>query len=144
MHTLSAICPLFILFIMQNNTVADPGFLKGGFSFSLTKAPAQFEFKTKKKKKRVINLHTPLSPVFYIYCWIISTVIGAFQSDCSIRESRSDCSIRVYEFQKGVSVETLKPPWISHCNKDNLRGAVLLILYIRPVCCSLMLIIYCT
>jgi len=79
--------------------VADPGFLKGGFSFSLTKTSAQFELKTKKK---VINLHTSLSVVFYIYYWMISnktTVIRASQSDCSIRESRSDChSIRVYEF----------------------------------------------
>jgi len=32
-------------------SVADPGFLKGGFSFSLTKTPAQFELKTKQKKK---------------------------------------------------------------------------------------------
>ena len=48
--------------------MADPGFLKGGFSFSLTKTPAQFELKTKKKKKKI------------------------------------------YEFQKGVSIETLKPP----------------------------------
>ena len=64
-------------------------------------------------KKKVINLHTSLSVVFYIYYWMISnktTVIGASQSNCSIRESRSDCSIRVYEFQKGVYVETLKPP----------------------------------
>jgi len=99
-------------------SVADSGFLKGGFSFSLTKTPAQFELKTKKTtKKEVINLHTSLSAVFYIYNWMISnktTVIRAFQSDCSIKESRSDCSIRVYEFQKGVSVETLKPPWIRH------------------------------
>jgi len=32
--------------------VADPGFLKGGFSFSLTKTPAQFELKTKNKTKQ--------------------------------------------------------------------------------------------
>ena len=58
--------PLFYKYI----TVADPGFLKGGFSFSLTKTPAQFELKTKKKKK-VINLHTSLAAVFYIYYWMI-------------------------------------------------------------------------
>ena len=91
--------------------VGDPGFLNGGFSFSSTKTPAQFELKTKKRSSTFI-------PVFYIYYWMISnktTVFGASQSDCSIRESRTDCSIRVYEFQKGVSVETLKPPWIRHC-----------------------------
>ena len=40
------------IFIMKriNNPVAGPEFLKGGFSFSLTKTPAQFELKTKKKK----------------------------------------------------------------------------------------------
>ena len=95
-------------------TVADPGFLKGGFSFSLTKTPAQFELKTKKKKK-VINLqYFSLSSNY----WMISnktTVIGASQSDCSIIESRSDCSIRVYEFQKGLTIEPLTPPWIRHC-----------------------------
>jgi len=87
--------------------VVDPGFLKEGFSFSLTKMPAQLELKTKKK---VINHHTSLSAVFY---WMISnktTVIGASQSDCSIKESCSNCSIRVYEFQKEISVKTLKPP----------------------------------
>ena len=50
--------------------VADPGFLKGGFSFSLTNTPAQFELKTQKKKKekkKVINLQTSLSAVYYIY-----------------------------------------------------------------------------
>ena len=49
-----------------------------------TKTPAQFELKTKKK---VINLHTSLLAVFYIYYWMISnktTVIRASQSDCSI------------------------------------------------------------
>ena len=35
---------------VQYLAVADPGFLKGGFSFSLTKTPAQFELKTTKKK----------------------------------------------------------------------------------------------
>ena len=48
-----------------------------GFPFQLDKTPAQFELKTKKK---VINLHTSLSAVFYIYYWMISnktTVIGA-------------------------------------------------------------------
>jgi len=41
------------IFIMKriNNPVAGPEFLKGGFSFSLTKKPAQFELKTKKKKR---------------------------------------------------------------------------------------------
>ena len=34
---------------LQLSAVADPGFFKGGFSFSLTKTPAQFELKTKKK-----------------------------------------------------------------------------------------------
>ena len=72
-----------------------------GFSFSLTKMPAQFELK--KKSSTFILL------VFYIYYWIISNKTTVIQA------SQSDCSIRVYEFQKGVSVETLKPPWIRHC-----------------------------
>ena len=92
--------------------MADPGFLKGGFS--LTKTPAQFELKTKKKKKKVIGLHTSLSAVFYIYYWMISNktaVIGASQSDCSIRESRSDCSIRVYmNFKRGFPWKPWNPP----------------------------------
>jgi len=49
-----------------------------------------------------------------------TTVIGAYQSDCSIRESQSECSIRVYEFQKGVSVEILKPPGSA---TGHLRGS---------------------
>ena len=36
--------------------VVDPGFLKGGFSFSLTKMPAQFELKTKKKRTSTFKL----------------------------------------------------------------------------------------
>ena len=63
--------------------------------FQLDKTLAQFELKTKIK---VISLHTPLSAVFYIYYLIIYTVVGASQSDCSIRESESGYPIRVYEF----------------------------------------------
>ena len=73
----------------------------------------QLSLSWRPKKKKVINLHTSLSAAFYMI-YNKATVIRASQSDCSIRECRSDCSIRVYEFQKGVSVETLRPPWIRH------------------------------
>ena len=88
-----------------------------GFQFQLDKNASSVWVEDQKK---VINVHSSLSAVFYIYYWMISnklTVIRASQSDCSIRESRSDCSIRVYEFQRGVPVETLKPPWICHWMK---------------------------
>ena len=63
---------------MLDILVADPRFLKRGFS--LTKTPAQFELKTKKK---VINLHTPFS---------------------AIRDSWSDCSIRVLKLPGLISI----------------------------------------
>jgi len=51
-------------------SVADPGFLKGGFSFSLTKTSAQFELKTKlkkrKKKKGHQSLYFSLSSILYL------------------------------------------------------------------------------
>ena len=87
-----------------------------GFQFQLDKNASSVWVEDQKKK--VINLHTSLSAVFYIYYWMISnktTVIQASQSDCSIRESRSDCSIRVYEFQKGFLWKPWNPPWIHHC-----------------------------
>jgi len=36
--------------LASSGSVVDPGFLKGGFNFSLTKTPAQFELKTTKKR----------------------------------------------------------------------------------------------
>ena len=54
----------WILAIKRDEAVADPGFLKGGFSFSLTKTPAQFELKkkqqTNKKKISIRESHKRL------------------------------------------------------------------------------------
>ena len=82
--------------------VADPGFLKGDFSFSLTKTPAQFELKTKIK---VINLHAPFS---FILLFPSHTLP---KSCCLIIAFRSDYSIKVFKLtglksiSKGVSME---------------------------------------
>jgi len=60
--------------------------------------PAQFELKTKKK---VINLHTSLSAGFY---WMISnktTVIGASQSNCSIRDLDLTALLKYMNFKRG-------------------------------------------
>ena len=88
-----------------------------GFQFQLD-TPAQFELKTKKKDHQpsYSSLSNLPSHTLHYYCIISNknTVIGAFQSDCSIKESRSDCSIRVFKLTG--SVETLKLPWISHYN----------------------------
>ena len=82
-----------------------------GFQFQLDKNTSSVWVEDQKKK--VINFYTSLSVVFYIDYWMISnktTVIGASQSNCSIRESWSDCSIRVYEFKKGFPWKPWNPP----------------------------------
>ena len=68
-------------------------------------------------KKRVFNSSPLLATTCFFFIktlWLHYTT-----SDCSIRVSRYDFSIRVFQFwvsfSKGFSVETLKPLWIHHC-----------------------------
>ena len=103
--TLHQVVPTVLIIGHTQNSGGSRIFERG---FSLTKPRSntslQFELKTKKKEK-VINLLMLYSlSSLYIYYQIISnktTVIGA---------SQSDCSIRVHEFQRGVRGNLETPP----------------------------------
>ena len=108
---------MFVVLEIHWSAVADLGFLKVQWQLEFWKRVSAWQNTSpvwvEDQKKRSSTFILLFQQSFLHYYWIISnktTVIGASQSDCSIRESRSDCSIKVYEFQKGISVETLKPP----------------------------------
>jgi len=100
--------------------MVDPGFLKGGFEFQLDKntSPVWVE------KKKVIDLHSYMATSLsqqssFSHIAIIAnktTVIRTFRFDCSIRESQSDCSIRVFKPTGLKSISKrgfLGKPWSS-------------------------------
>ena len=102
------------------STSVNTGFLKGDFSLSLTKIASPVWVEDK-----VIKVHTPL--FLLAHCNYFSCNY-CNQSNCSIRESWSDCSIRVFKqtrlksISKGGFRWNLETPWIHHWNADSLQN----------------------
>ena len=108
-----AICKASLsLAIKMSSSVADPCFLKGGFNSWQKHQPSS--------SWRPKNGHQPsyssLSNMWCIFNCIISnrtTVIKYLGLTALLEYFNYQHS---NQFQKGVSVETLKPPWIRHCS----------------------------
>ena len=100
-------------------SVVDLGFLKGGFNFAQEfcnfNSARSWVQKTKQEKViHLYNLFLSQQPCFLVFLLII-----LYQCDCSTKESRFDCSIRIFSIltwiSKAVSTKTHLDlhPWLT-------------------------------